>query len=82
MQASGYEAYDRLSPAYARFLESLTAVHEAHKFREVARLQDFVSSRRQLYILTLRYVGWETPSATGLEDTPGMSATRSRQFTP
>ncbi|ODN75222.1 hypothetical protein L202_06418 [Cryptococcus amylolentus CBS 6039] len=30
--ASAYEAYDRLSPAYQTFLESLTATHAAKKF--------------------------------------------------
>ena len=33
--ASGYEAYDRLSPAFQRFLEGLTAVHNADFFNEV-----------------------------------------------
>lgn len=33
--ASGYEAYDRLSPAYKRFLEGLTAVHNADFFIDV-----------------------------------------------
>ena len=32
---SGYEAYDRLSPAYQKFLEGLTAVHRADMFIEV-----------------------------------------------
>ncbi|OSX61942.1 hypothetical protein POSPLADRAFT_1074370 [Postia placenta MAD-698-R-SB12] len=31
--ASGYEAYDRLSPALAKHLEGLTAIHEASKFK-------------------------------------------------
>lgn len=35
--ASGYEAYDRLSPAFKRFLEGLTAVHNADYFVEYAR---------------------------------------------
>ncbi|KDQ07035.1 hypothetical protein BOTBODRAFT_120633 [Botryobasidium botryosum FD-172 SS1] len=35
--ASGYEAYDRLSPAYRRFLEGLTAVHNADFFNEYAQ---------------------------------------------
>ncbi|KAL0576008.1 hypothetical protein V5O48_005975 [Marasmius crinis-equi] len=34
--ASGYEAYDRLSPAFQRFLEGLTAVHNADFFSEYA----------------------------------------------
>ncbi|KAK1215836.1 hypothetical protein PQX77_021537 [Marasmius sp. AFHP31] len=34
--ASGYEAYDRLSPAFQRFLEGLTAVHNADFFIEHA----------------------------------------------
>jgi len=34
--ASGYEAYDRLSPAYQKFLEGLTAVHHAPTFIEYA----------------------------------------------
>ena len=37
--ASGYEVYDRLSPAMAQFLEGLTATHEAKFFHdEAARL--------------------------------------------
>ncbi|KAF8220313.1 taurine catabolism dioxygenase [Tricholoma matsutake] len=35
--ASGYEAYDRLSPAYQKFLEGLTAVHCADSFIEYAK---------------------------------------------
>ncbi|KAH7908154.1 hypothetical protein BJ138DRAFT_1158368 [Hygrophoropsis aurantiaca] len=35
--ASGYEAYDRLSPHYRTFLEGLTAVHSADFFVEYAR---------------------------------------------
>ncbi|KAG6833332.1 hypothetical protein H0H87_008508 [Tephrocybe sp. NHM501043] len=35
--ASGYEAYDRLSPAFAKFLEGLTAVHHADSFIEYAK---------------------------------------------
>ncbi|KAI6713200.1 tfdA family taurine dioxygenase [Diplocarpon mali] len=34
--ASGYEIYDRLSPATARFLEGLTAIHDANFFGSVA----------------------------------------------
>jgi alpha-ketoglutarate-dependent taurine dioxygenase len=34
--ASAYEAYDRLSPAYRTFLEGLTAVHSAQRFKTVA----------------------------------------------
>ncbi|ORY73450.1 hypothetical protein BCR35DRAFT_344434 [Leucosporidium creatinivorum] len=33
---SSYEAYDRLTPALATFLEGLTAVHEANKFHKYA----------------------------------------------
>lgn len=37
--ASGYEIYDRLSPEMARFLERLTATHDAKFFLdEAARL--------------------------------------------
>ncbi|KAL1672807.1 hypothetical protein EV122DRAFT_271259 [Schizophyllum commune] len=36
--ASAYEAYDRLSPAYRKFLEGLTAVHNADFFNEYARV--------------------------------------------
>ncbi|KAF7345906.1 Family taurine [Mycena venus] len=32
--ASGYEAYDKLSPAYQKFIEGLTAVHGARGLRE------------------------------------------------
>jgi alpha-ketoglutarate-dependent taurine dioxygenase len=34
--ASAYEAYDRLSPEYQKFLERLTAVHDAEHFKVVA----------------------------------------------
>lgn len=33
---SGYEVYDRLSPSFAKYLETLTAAHEAHFFRDAA----------------------------------------------
>ncbi|CAI7648931.1 unnamed protein product [Penicillium discolor] len=35
--ASGYEVYDRLSPEMARFLEGLTATHDATFFHDEAR---------------------------------------------
>ncbi|KAG8717840.1 hypothetical protein FRC08_006524 [Ceratobasidium sp. 394] len=35
--ASGYEVYDRLSPSFAKYLETLTAAHEAHFFRDAAK---------------------------------------------
>ncbi|KAF9447053.1 taurine catabolism dioxygenase [Macrolepiota fuliginosa MF-IS2] len=35
--ASGYEAYDRLSPAYQKFLEGLTATHDGSIFNEHAK---------------------------------------------
>jgi len=34
--ASGYEVYDRLSPSFATYLETLSAYHEAHVFRKIA----------------------------------------------
>jgi alpha-ketoglutarate-dependent taurine dioxygenase len=34
--ASAYEAYDRLSTPYRNFLEGLTAVHSAQRFKDVA----------------------------------------------
>jgi alpha-ketoglutarate-dependent taurine dioxygenase len=34
--ASAYEAYDRLSPEFQKFLERLTAVHDAEHFKVVA----------------------------------------------
>lgn len=34
--ASGYEIYDRLSPATAAYLEGLTAIHDASFFNEIA----------------------------------------------
>jgi hypothetical protein len=34
--ASGYEVYDRLSPATAAYLEGLTAIHEANFFNGIA----------------------------------------------
>ncbi|PBK66509.1 taurine catabolism dioxygenase [Armillaria solidipes] len=38
--ASGYEAYDRLSPAYKQFLEGLHALHSGEIFNEYARRQN------------------------------------------
>ncbi|KAF7305448.1 Taurine catabolism dioxygenase [Mycena chlorophos] len=35
--ASGYEAYDKLSPAYQKFLETLTALHSGAGFIELAQ---------------------------------------------
>lgn len=35
--ASGYEVYDRLSPSFAAYLETLTAYHQAHVFRDIAK---------------------------------------------
>ncbi|KAK7438610.1 hypothetical protein VKT23_017944 [Stygiomarasmius scandens] len=37
--ASGYEAYDRLSPAFQKFLEGLTAVHDGNFFVDYAKAQ-------------------------------------------
>ncbi|THG95533.1 hypothetical protein EW026_g6134 [Hermanssonia centrifuga] len=34
--ASGYEVYDRLSPSFAKYLETLEAVHEARFFQNIA----------------------------------------------
>jgi alpha-ketoglutarate-dependent taurine dioxygenase len=33
--ASGYEAYDKLSPTYQKLLEGLTAVHDATHFKVI-----------------------------------------------
>ncbi|KAK0187380.1 hypothetical protein F5146DRAFT_1142376 [Armillaria mellea] len=38
--ASGYEAYDRLSPAYKKFLEGLHALHSGEFFNDYAREQN------------------------------------------
>lgn len=35
--ASGYEAYDRLSPSFAAYLETLEAVHEARVYHDYVR---------------------------------------------
>ncbi|KIP07868.1 hypothetical protein PHLGIDRAFT_117738 [Phlebiopsis gigantea 11061_1 CR5-6] len=35
--ASGYEVYDRLSPSFAKYLETLEAVHEARFFHSIAQ---------------------------------------------
>ncbi|KAJ1568490.1 hypothetical protein HK405_001394 [Cladochytrium tenue] len=37
--ASGYELYDRLSPAFRKFLEGLTATHAAPQFNIIAKLR-------------------------------------------
>lgn len=39
--SSNYAAYDRLTPAYQKFLEGLTAVHDAERFRIQSRLNGF-----------------------------------------
>lgn len=39
--ASGYEVYDRLSPAYQKFLESLTATFSQVHFGEIAKRAGF-----------------------------------------
>ncbi|KAF9483699.1 taurine catabolism dioxygenase [Pholiota conissans] len=39
--ASGYEAYDRLSEPYKKFLEDLTAVHSAPQFIEYSKIKGF-----------------------------------------
>jgi len=36
--ASAYEAYDRLTPAYQRFVESLTATHSGNGFHDRAKV--------------------------------------------
>lgn len=38
--ASGYEAYDRLSPAWKKFAESLSATHYQPAFNEAVKDQD------------------------------------------
>ncbi|PPR05023.1 hypothetical protein CVT24_010216 [Panaeolus cyanescens] len=42
--ASAYEAYDRLSPAFRKFLEGLTALHSASEFHDYAKAAGFVVS--------------------------------------
>ncbi|EJD46694.1 taurine catabolism dioxygenase [Auricularia subglabra TFB-10046 SS5] len=37
--ASGYEAYDRLSPAYKKFVAGLTAEHDGNFFHHTAKLE-------------------------------------------
>ena len=39
--ASGYELFDRISPPYQKFLESLTATYAQPKFNEAARDNNF-----------------------------------------
>ena len=39
--ASGYEVYDRISPAYQKFLESLTATYAQPIFNESAQKNNF-----------------------------------------
>lgn len=41
---SGYEAYDKLSPALQKFLEGLTAVHSGEIFIEVGNLYLFFTA--------------------------------------
>jgi alpha-ketoglutarate-dependent taurine dioxygenase len=43
--ASAYEAYDRLSPAYQKFLEGLTATHIGQHFVDLAAKNDKVVMR-------------------------------------
>ncbi|KII91214.1 hypothetical protein PLICRDRAFT_156126 [Plicaturopsis crispa FD-325 SS-3] len=44
--ASAYEAYDRLSPPFAKYLEGLTAVHDGNKFRTGAKANGTESNLR------------------------------------
>lgn len=39
--ASNYSSYDRLSPAYQKFIDGLTAVNDAERFRIQAKLNGF-----------------------------------------
>ena len=39
--ASGYELYDRLSPSFRAYLETLSAVHNADRFKEIAAARGF-----------------------------------------
>lgn len=39
--ASGYEVYDRISPPYQKFLESLTATYAQPQFEQIARDKNF-----------------------------------------
>lgn len=43
--ASAYEAYDRLSPAYQRFLEGLTATHVGQHFVDLAKRNEKIVMR-------------------------------------
>ena len=43
---SGYEAYDRLSPAFKRFLEGLTAIHNADFFVDVSNTTQTCTLRK------------------------------------
>lgn len=36
----GYEVYDRLSPSFAKYLETLEAVHEGRIFQQVADIRN------------------------------------------
>jgi hypothetical protein len=52
----GYEAYDRLSPSFAKYLETLEAVHEARFFQQIAdgehiRLREGESTRDYLVVV-------------------------------
>lgn len=44
--ASGYELYDRLSPPYQKFLESLTATHDVPALRNAAETLDVYKGER------------------------------------
>ena len=44
--ASGYELYDRLSPPYQKFFESLTAVHDVPALRNAAETLDVYKGER------------------------------------
>lgn len=46
MWASGYELYDRLSPPYQKFFESLTATHDVPGLRDAAERMDVYKGER------------------------------------
>lgn len=46
---SGYEAYDRLSPALQRFLEGLTAEHDGNFFHEVSDVSSVSLDHRLIF---------------------------------
>jgi hypothetical protein len=68
---SGYEAYDRLSPTYAKFCEGLTAVHSGEYFSEVSISLSSYTHKSNATLQYARAVGLPILTPRGSPDNVG-----------